>query len=211
MGSAFVTRASKGGDGAGFERAPAGNHPAALVALVELGHQWEDGYQGQPARWVRKVYLAWELLGVKVSGADRNHVVGCSLTHSLNERATLRKFIQARVGKTIPDGDYDLSVELGQPCLLSVVEKNGYPRVDTPASVPAALVATFPKPTYKPLALSLADIRGGATVPDWLPYVYGKSVADTVRASREVAGDTPPAFRGAQPGPAVGGAGEVPF
>ena len=35
------------GKGGGFEKAPPGTHPAVLVGIIDLGHQWQDPYGGE--------------------------------------------------------------------------------------------------------------------------------------------------------------------
>jgi hypothetical protein len=42
----------------------------------------------------------------------------------------MRGFIEARLARPLADNEeYDIAAELGQPCLLNVVEKGGYPKV----------------------------------------------------------------------------------
>lgn len=55
----FQLKANKGGGGNGGEQVPPGNHPAVLVALIDMGTQ-HDEYQGK-ASWRCNVLLVWEL------------------------------------------------------------------------------------------------------------------------------------------------------
>src|SRR5688572_12457251 len=127
MTTAFQVKATKGEGG--YEKAPPGNHPAVLVAVVDMGTQ-ESEYAGE-TKLQHRVYMVWELVTKKMTGVDRNHAIGIDLTLSLNEKAKLRKWVEARTGRPIPEGgEYDVTKELGQPCLLNVVEKNGYPKVE---------------------------------------------------------------------------------
>lgn len=173
----------------GTEKAPAGNHPAILVAIIEMGTQQQE-YQGEQ-KWQERAYFVWELVTEKMSGTkDRNHVIALDLTVSLNEKAKLRKFIEARTGQKIAEGaEVDVTTELGQKCLLGVVlNKKGYPVVDTVSAVPKGL--PFPDPQHKPAVITLEDYRSGkATIPDWVPYLYGEPLADVIARCKEIAGD----------------------
>lgn len=192
MASAWnQTANSKGKDGSeGFERPPVGNHPAVLVALIDMGHQ-EHEYQGKMTN-PHRAFFAWELVGASVSGTTgRNHVIGIDLTVSLNEKAKLRQWIESRVGKKMPDdAQYDISKELGQKCLLDVIaNKKGYPVVNGMKSVPKGLA--FPDHQNKPIAITLDDFRAGEEIPDWIPYLYGEPLSDVIRRCQELSGKKP--------------------
>src|SRR5687768_1016144 len=117
--------ANKGGGGS--VKAPAGNHRAVLVGIFDMGRQWQDGFQGAEGKWQHRAYFVWELVDEPIAGTAKNHVIGIDLTLSLNEKAKLRKWIEARTGKAIPDGTpFDPTTELGQPCMLNVVMKGDY-------------------------------------------------------------------------------------
>ena len=200
--SAWKLPATSGGGGS--EKAPPGNHPAVLVGMVDLGTQWVNGFQGAEGRWARKGYFVWELVGEPVAGQpSRNHLVGCDLTMSNNEKATLRKWVEARTGRKLPDGaPLDLEAELGQPCLLNVVANaKGYPKVDgltalpRGMSAPPAKTAPFawpllpPPPGSPPAAWAKwrADLPARlADLPGWLPWHYGKPLSEHVLSCREM-------------------------
>lgn len=211
MGWTIPATGAKGGGGT--EKAPAGNHLARLVGLFRMGTQLDD-FDPQNEKWQRKVYLVWELLGVKVSGQDRCHVIGAAVTESLNEKATWRKWIQARTGKPIPDGtDFDPLTELDQPCMLNVIEKNGYPRVEGVAAVPAAFLASCPKATYPVTALTdLNEFASGAfKIPEWVPWLYGSELADHIKASKELGGSKPRPKKGDGPAGQPKKEDQIPF
>lgn len=200
--SAWTQKASKG-NGGGFEKAPAGNHPAVLVAVIDMGHQWQDGFQGAPGKYQHRAYFVWELVCEKMAGMkDKNHVIALDLTISLNEKAKLRKWIEARTGKAIPDGvDYDISQELGQPCLLGVVMKGDYPKVDSVSGVPKGMKVDAPQ--NKPVAITLDDFKSGkASIPEFVPWLYGEALVDVINRCKEIAGDNGRGGGNAQRGPA---------
>ena len=167
--------------GGNFEKAPPGNHPAVLVAIVDMGHQ-EQEYQGKRSLQHR-AYFVWELVSKKQSGGKLNHLIAIDLTLSFNEKSKLRKWVQSRLGKVLPDGmDFDITTELGQPCLLSVVLNGDFPKIEAVSAVPEGL--TVPPPLIKPFAWKL-DLARLSDIPGWIPYLYGKSIQDHILGSDE--------------------------
>lgn len=194
------------GKGGGFEKAPPGNHPAVLVGMIDLGHQWQDPYGGEgEGKWEHRLYYVFELVTKKKTAQDANHLIAIDLKLSMHEKAKMRQWVESRTGQKIKDGEsYDVAKELGQPCLLQVVEKNGYPKIAGLMGVPEGLPVPTPKTT--PTAWKF-DAEKVADIPDWVPYLYGQSIQEVVRNSREVKGD-----RKRQPEPAGGeDSANVPF
>src|SRR5579859_3411511 len=108
-----------GGD---FEIPPAGNHPAVLIAMIDLGTHTED-FQGKQTE-AHKVFLVWELTEEKCAGYNRNHVIGRDYTLSLHEKAGLRKMLEGWRGRKYNTGEeINVSKVLGQPCFLNVSHK----------------------------------------------------------------------------------------
>jgi hypothetical protein len=186
-----VAKTKSSGDGGGFEKAPPGNHLAVLVGIVDMGRQWSDGYQGAPGKFQRKAYFAWELVATPAAGG-RNHVIGTDLTFSLNEKAKLCKWIESRRGVTIREGEpFDILSELGQPCLLNVVLKGEYPKVDGVAGLPKGI--PVPAPQNTPFAWNLSEFVEGSPIvlPSWLPYYYGRPLAEQIAECEELKGKVP--------------------
>jgi hypothetical protein len=76
------------------------------------------------------VRLTWELpLELKVFNEERGeqpYTLGKEFTLSLNEKATLRKFLESWRGKAFTEDEaksFDISVLLGKPCMLNVIHK----------------------------------------------------------------------------------------
>lgn len=176
---------SSGGEGQKFEKPPAGNHAAVLVGIFDMGTQ-EIDYQGK-SKWARSAFFVWELVLAKMTGTTGvNHVIGRDLTVSLFDKATLRKFIEARTGKKLSDdAEYDISQELGKPCMLNVILKNNYPKVDGVAGVPAGL--PFPEAQRKPVAMTLDQFRAGEKIPEWVPWLYGRPLEEKIKECKELA------------------------
>lgn len=216
----FVATASKG-EGGGFEKAPAGTHPAVLVGIFDLGEQWvepfgngkTDGGKEQKAGWKRQLYYVYELVTKKRQGMAGNHLIAIDLNFSMNEKAKMRKWVEARTGQKIPDGtNYDVSKELGQPVLLTVELKNGYPRIAGVTGVPEGY--NVPAPLTKPMAWKMDPSKLDA-VPSWVPYLYGQKITDVMRRCRQIAGDRPTQPSRQPVGAGVGGDDEqdkeIPF
>lgn len=203
--SAWKVRASKGGDG-NYEKAPPGNHPAVLVAMVDMGTQ-ENEFKGEVTEQHR-VFFVWELVTEKTQ-AGKNHLIGIDLTLSLNEKAKLRGWVEARLGRPLrEDEEYEVSQELGQPCLLNVVEKNGYPKIGGVSAVPKGMTvqpATYPLTTWH---LGQYEQTGKIEIPGWIPWLYGEPLSAHISRCQEIAegstassnGQTKPA---APPAPAA--------
>lgn len=196
--SVWKQQAKSKGDGDGFEKPPPGNHPAVLVAIIDMGTQKND-FQGK-VNWQRRAFFVWELVLEKQAGfRDRNHVIGIDLTISLNEKARLRQWIEARVGKAIPEGhEYDITAELGKPCLLNVVTtKSGHSKVDGMKGIPKGMTVAPAQNT--PFLWSLdemPDDTAKLTLPDWLPYLYGEPLTAHILRCKEVTGGAEPAAVG---------------
>lgn len=162
------------------ELPPAGNHPAVLVALVDLGTH-EDTYGGE-SKMNRKVYLAWEL-----TAEEGRPVVGRDFTFSLNAKALLRQFIQRWRGRDLAEGEeFDVSVLLGKPCMLSVVHQQKgdrtFAKVDGVAGVPKGM--TVPDARREQVLWSV-DEDGDVELPEWLPYLYGAPLSKWAQDCQE--------------------------
>lgn len=194
----WTKKVEKGGGN--FEKPPAGNHPAVLVAMIDLGTQKQD-YKGKITK-PHRIYFCWELTAEpSKERPGQNLVAGMDYTNSLTEKAKLRAHIEARVGRSMPDGvDYDIRKELGQRCLLSLKQNGDYVNVDGMGALPKGMVVPDPKIT--PFLFSLftdegensklrprADIdRDVAALPDWLPFLYGSKLADVIYDCEEFKG-----------------------
>lgn len=179
------TREANSSKGEGFEKAPAGNHPAVLVAIIDMGTQRQE-YQGT-VTCPERAFFVWELVTKRQEGfKDRNHVIGIDLTVSLNVKSKLRQWIEARSGRKIRDGEgYDISQELGKPCLLNVLHsEKGYAKVEGVGSVPDGL--TVPPPQNKPVIISLDEFKAGTPIPEWVPYLFGEPLSDHIRRCKEL-------------------------
>lgn len=181
---AMSMKANNGGGD--FDPCPAGNHPAVLIGLIDVGTQ-DESFQGV-AKEARKIYLCWEIPGEKTS-SGRSHVIGREYTCSFHEKAGLRKLIESWRGKPFADGEsFDLTKLIGAACLLNVIhDGNGekqYAKVSGVSAMPKGMAK--PTATIKPITFDLDDNAPDEfPTADWLPWSYGEQLVVKVSRSPE--------------------------
>jgi len=174
------------------ELPPRGSHAARCVAVIDLGHQLRRKYQSQEREWKHLLYLGWELVDLPA-----RPVVGREFLVSLHEKAGLRHFVDQWVGSIPDESDFDLLTLAGRPCYLSCdhERKNDktFLRIEgaTPPPMVKGQVVEVDPPQHKPLTWTLANGME-SSLPDWLPYLYGRSLTDWIMDSRERRGATTP-------------------
>ena len=167
------------------EQPPEGNHPAVLVAIVNLGHQ-DVTYQGE-SKVVHELYFCWELCHKTRSNGER-HLVKKTVTASLHEKANLAKLLKGWFGKAVPPGaSLDLPKLLGKAGLVNVGRDDSgkYAVLNGVGPLPDGTAA--PPPQRTPVITGVGE---DAEVPDWLPWIYKESVADYCAHSHEMGGRT---------------------
>jgi len=110
-----------GGD---FTPAPAGNHIARCIQLIDIGtHHGE--YQGEPT--VRnQIIVRWELPNetIETDKGPQPMIVSKFYTNSLSEKANLRKDLEAWRGREFTQDEkdnFDLMNILNKGCLVTVI------------------------------------------------------------------------------------------
>lgn len=186
--SPFKMTASSGGS---FDLCPAGNHPAVLIAVIDLGTH-TDEYQGKQMD-SRQGVLVWELPGeIKPNGEP--FVLAKQYNLYFSPTSKLRQMVEGWRGKKFADGEpFDLEALLSKPCLINVVHKAGknnktYHEVGGVSNLPRGMTA--PRNSYPTF---LYVVGGPLPVPadDWLPYIYGEPVADIIGRCHEVKAGAP--------------------
>jgi len=132
-----------------FKPAPAGNHIARLISIIDVGLQ--DGGQYKDAH---KLNIVFELCN-ELMEDGRPFTISRFYTLSLNKKASLCQMIEAMAGQTIPEdkkAEFDLDVLLGKACMVQVVvEKNDKgeerAKIKTVGAVPKGM--TVPPPVNK--------------------------------------------------------------
>jgi hypothetical protein len=211
------------GDGKGkmgdYKIPPAANHPSRMVAMVDLGTQ-VDKIEGKKQR---RASCVWELVAEKDENFpmdDRNYLVSIDLNVNIgNEKCKLRQWIEARVGKKFPPNtDYDITKELGQPCLLNITHHTTsagrtYPKIIGLSAVPRGM--TVPPAKRQPFLWCLDDAPSDGSepqLPDWLPRLYGKKLADVIAECEEYKSEGPVAITAKDEDPdGYGDPNEIPF
>lgn len=163
------------------EIVPAGSHAAVCVALVNLGKQ-DSEYQGVKSV-KHQIMLFWELSSEIISGTTNRHVIGETYTLSLNEKAKLAAMLKSWRGKAVTAGEkFDVRKLVGVPCLLSVTHTDGgYAKLAGVSALPKGMKAESPK-----RELVVCGIGEDASIPEWLPWQYGESVATIVTRAHEM-------------------------
>ena len=195
---------SRGGDGEGREVPPAGNLPAVLIGMIDLGTRTETF--NNESKDAHHVLLVWELTSEPLSGTkDRNHVIGQRYTYSFHSKSNLRQQYEKWEGRKFGDDeDIDYSAKMAHPCLVSIThgqssEGRTYAKVTGFSGLPKEMMPHVKPPKHQPFMWSLSDglhlrnsqtkqfdIAGG-DLPEWewLPFVFGKSVHETIQDSHE--------------------------
>lgn len=127
-----------------FEAAPAGNHIARCVGMIDLGTQTGE-YQGKTTH-ARKIVLRWELPNELISEgewAGKPFVVQQFYTASLSEKANLRKVLESWRGRPFTPDElmgFDSKNLLDKPCMVNITHTDkGKAKVTSVAQVPKGM------------------------------------------------------------------------
>lgn len=117
--------AKNNGNGGDFEPIPTGVQQAVCVFVEDIGTH-AGSFQGRPTQRHQCV-VCWELAEKMTQGdnAGKPFMVSKYYTVSLNEKATLRKDLQAWRGKAFTDAElegFDLEKLIGVNCMLNIIE-----------------------------------------------------------------------------------------
>lgn len=123
---ALIAKEKSGGSS--FSPIEAGTYPARCCGVIDLGLQhieWQGQHKDQ-----EKVMLMFELPTerIEVEGEDKPRWLSVRYTVSLNEKAGLRKALDAWRGKPMTAEElkgFNIGCLLNAPCMLTVVNKEG--------------------------------------------------------------------------------------
>lgn len=120
--------ATNAGSGTNFDPIPAGTYIARCYSMVHIGTIPET-FQGEN-KMMNKVRINWELpTETKVFSEDKGEQpfsLGKEFTLSMNEKATMRKFLEGWRGKAFTEEEskaFDITALLDKPCMLNVIHK----------------------------------------------------------------------------------------
>jgi hypothetical protein len=181
--------ASSKGGGEPFVACPAGNYPATIVGIFDIGQQQED-YGGE-CKEVRQLVIVVELSKKQPDG--KPFVLGNRYTWSMNKKANFRGVVEGITGHTFADGEpFDPRSVLGLPVMVNVTNQTKgegegaktYHNIKSISQFPDGF--PNPTPTKAQVAWSVAEGTPFPTEPEpWLPFIYGSSIKDLVETSRE--------------------------
>jgi hypothetical protein len=190
--------------GTTYEPVPAGTYIARCFSMVHIGTVMET-FQGE-SKLQNKVRLTWELpLELKVFNEERGeqpYTLGKEFTLSLNEKATLRKFLESWRGKAFTEDEaksFDITVLLGKPCMLNVIHKVSQKNGKTYAEI--ASVSPMMKGMNCPDQISDTFIFGYDPFEQWRFDSLPDYLKDKVRGSIEYQAVITPNHTQAAPAP----------
>lgn len=154
-----------------FEQAPAGNHVARSIALIDLGTQSGE-WQGKPTSR-RQIVVRWEL-PTEMMQEGKPFIVSKFYTASLSERAILRQHLTAWRGREFTSAElmsFHAKNILGKPCLLNLIHsETGKARVEGVGALPKGM--EVPPQINKTIYFSLERDEFDASVFETLPEFY---------------------------------------
>ena len=187
-----LTIKAKQNSGGNFERPKPGTWPAVLVAVVDLGSVWKEGYKGKAGYDVHEVYLVWELTSQPMTGSNHNHLLGKVYTLSLGSKANLTKLVERWRGSTLKEGeDFDLSKLLGQMCKLDLIENGDYIKTEPNPASRLSTNEKCPPAKRAPFLFDLQQTKDISKLPDWLPDIWSgfwEKIPDRIARCHELTG-----------------------
>lgn len=182
--------ATKGGEGTGeFEICPAGNYPATIVALIDVGTHEQENDKGELYD-SRKLVIVVETTEKTSKGS--NFFFSKMFTWSMRDNSNWYKLVCSLTGRKFADGErFDPRQVLGSPCMAMITNSKGtnkkgedrtYANLDSIAQFPKG----FPPPVERRPLISWS-VKEGTSMPGfgWVPPIYGKSVEKLVNESKE--------------------------
>jgi hypothetical protein len=172
----MITATNKGGSN--YEPIAAGTYAARCYQMIHIGTA-EENILGQVKK-LNKVRITWELPTetkvFKEENGEQPHVISKEFTLSMNEKATLRKFLEGWRGKAFTEKEaeaFDITVLLGKPCMLSIIHKqakngNTYAEISSVSSVPKGMNVPEQFNESKELNYDKFDWELFETLPDFI-------------------------------------------
>ena len=122
--------ANSTGSGKDFQPVEAGTYTARCYSMIHIGTVMGE-YLGKPKEQdkVRLTFeLPTEMKVFKEGDIEKPQVIGKDFTLSMNEKASLRKFLNSWRGEAFSEEEaksFDITKLLGVPCTLGVAHKTG--------------------------------------------------------------------------------------
>jgi len=167
-------------EGGSFDPVPEGMHHAVCYGVYDLGTQYSEKFDSH----AHKMLIQWEIPGERIDverdGVKMNlpRAISKIYTVSLNEKANLRKDLQAWRGKAFTETElkgFDLKNILGKNCMLQVIhnqkDNKTYANITTLTPLPKG---STPLKAENPLRFySINDHRGAIPegTPEWVENI----------------------------------------
>lgn len=173
-----------------FEKVPAGNHRAVIVAVIEMGTHVEEAYKkGAPDVSRFKINLVYELLDVEKEDGKDAWIIGHTYTASNFADAPIMKVCAAAFQRPMAkDEEPDLEKLVFRVVLVNVVHEAGkadpskiFDKVKDVSPIPDVMKKMPVRPKYVPCYHAL----GTYAEHDWHPRIFGVKVVDKIKESSE--------------------------
>jgi hypothetical protein len=189
------SRQASNAEGGVFELPPAGQQPAVLIGLFDLGTHVRTFGAGEKTTTTesQRMIYAWELTDSDVRRKDGSpHVVGYECTISLAPSANMRVLLEGWLARTLQDKeDFDPLELLGLGCILNLAEgqsKSGKKFIAV-SSVAKPMKGYVVAPaTLTPFVFLLDEQTSSGAPPElpgWIPWTFGRDPRDVIKASKE--------------------------
>ena len=170
-----------------------GTYMAICVGVVDLGEQYNSNYKNYSNKLMFLFEIPTET--VSIDGEEKPRWLSREYTASLNEKAALHKHLVSWRSKDFSedelaeDGEgFDISSMLGQPCMLTVIVKDGengsYNKIENISGIPKGI----PAPTTESELLAFDIDNRNEEVFDKLPEWIQNKIKKSTQYS-----DNPPA------------------
>lgn len=184
--------ATDNGGGGDYTPVPQGTHVAICNMVVDLGKQRKE-WQGQE-RVRPEIFLRWELPNERLEWTDKDghakegpRVIGQTYTLALNDRANLRRDLEAWRGRAFTAEElagFDVAKLLSVPCMVTVTHSEKQGRTYANVTGVTGLPKGMPKPERCEITPVLYDSDNLSTwneLPEWLQKKIDSQVKDEQR------------------------------
>jgi len=191
--------ATDNGGGGDFKPVPQGTHLAICNMVVDLGKQRKE-WQGQE-RVRPEIFIRWELPNERLEWTDKDGhpkegpmVIGQTYTLALNDRANLRRDLEAWRGRAFTPDElkgFDVAKLLGKPCMVTVTHNEKQGRIYANVSGVAGLPKGIEKPERTEIDPILYDDEHPDAwnhLPEWLQKKIDAQVKDEPRPAADNGG-----------------------
>jgi hypothetical protein len=199
--------------GGEYELCPAGNYPACICAMIDVGNHDANDKDGKPYQR-RQLVLAFELAKKRKDGTP--FVLAERYTWSMSNNSHFYTLATNLTGAKREGERFDPRVLLGKFVMVQVTNNESTKNGKTKTYHNVGAVAQFPEglPTPQSVRTPVAwSVMQDEPPPDtgWLPYVYGESVAKMIENSHEFRAGRVPKSAAHATAIAAGKDDDIPF